>query len=192
MSPGLGWPPGDWRGLQGLDGATDSAENRAVAAEVARHRSFRLNLDAGSIPAASAIRSQFLEETRPLTYQFGLFTKRACSLIVAASRERPRRRWRCRSMTASPSAMPRRSKSFRFAVFSKRDGVGCEASASPALGSRPTIRLWIGSSASRPAPAASHIRSADAHDELGVDEQRVVLRQRVRLSKSHPSGPRPG
>ncbi|HEY6562907.1 MAG TPA: hypothetical protein VIY86_00295, partial [Pirellulaceae bacterium] len=38
---------------RGLGGATDSAENRAAAAEVARHRTFLKSLDAGSIPAAS-------------------------------------------------------------------------------------------------------------------------------------------
>src|SRR5262249_19844795 len=47
---GLQGTGGDSRGLEG---AADSAENRAWATEVARHRSFRLNLDAGSIPAAS-------------------------------------------------------------------------------------------------------------------------------------------
>ena len=47
---GLQGTGGDSRGL---GGATDSAENRALATEVARHRSFRLDMDAGSIPAAS-------------------------------------------------------------------------------------------------------------------------------------------
>jgi len=53
-------PRQDWGGLQGtavdsrgLGGATDSAENRAPATEVARQRTFLLKLDAGSIPAAS-------------------------------------------------------------------------------------------------------------------------------------------
>ena len=40
---------------RGLGGATNSAGNRALATEVACHRSFRLKLDAGSIPAASTI-----------------------------------------------------------------------------------------------------------------------------------------
>jgi hypothetical protein len=39
---------------RGLGGATDLAEIRALATEVARHISLLLNLDAGSIPAASA------------------------------------------------------------------------------------------------------------------------------------------
>jgi hypothetical protein len=37
---------------RGLEGATHSTENRALATEVARHRSFLKTLDAGSIPAA--------------------------------------------------------------------------------------------------------------------------------------------
>ena len=44
---------GDSRGLRG---ATDSAENRALATEVARHRAFLKTLDAGSIPATSTKR----------------------------------------------------------------------------------------------------------------------------------------
>ena len=38
---------------RGLEGATDSAENRALATEVARHRDFLKVMDAGPIPAAS-------------------------------------------------------------------------------------------------------------------------------------------
>ncbi len=49
MSPRLGGTPGDSRGLEG---STDSAENRALATEVACRRSFLKSLDAGSIPAA--------------------------------------------------------------------------------------------------------------------------------------------
>ncbi len=48
---GLQGTAGDSRGL---GGATDSAENRALTTEVARHRSFLNTLDAGSIPAASS------------------------------------------------------------------------------------------------------------------------------------------
>ena len=43
----------------------------------------------------------------------------------------PRRRRRCRSITTSPSASPIRYNAFGPIAFSKRDSVGCEASASP-------------------------------------------------------------
>ena len=48
------WTGGDFRGARG---ATDSAENRAMTTEVARHRSFLKTLDASSIPAASTHRT---------------------------------------------------------------------------------------------------------------------------------------
>src|SRR5438093_6038819 len=40
-------------------------------------------------------------------------------------------------------------------AFSKRESVGCEARAGPAIGSRPTASLWMTSSASRAASLQS-------------------------------------
>jgi len=40
---------------RGLEGATNSTENQALATKASRHRSFLKTLEAGSIPAASTI-----------------------------------------------------------------------------------------------------------------------------------------
>src|ERR1022692_41363 len=65
------------------------------------------------------------------------------------------KRFRCRSITHSASATPIRYSEATSTAFSNLDSVGCEASAAPLTGSRPTRRFWIGSSASRAASLPS-------------------------------------
>ena len=62
----------------------------------------------------------------------------------------------------SASASVMRNSSLRSGAFSKRDRVGCEARSSPAIGSRPTSSLWIGSQANRAASLASSYPNAMA------------------------------
>jgi len=70
-------------------------------------------------------------------------------------RARPRsRRW-CRAITPVASARPMAESACVPTWFSKREIVGCEASPSPAMGSRPSSSVWIGSVAKRSASFAS-------------------------------------
>ena len=67
--------------------------------------------------------------------------------------------------------------------FSKREIVGCEASARPSIGSRSSSRFWIGSSASRSASLASGYPARDAEHTL-CDQRR----QRVRHARGAAIG----
>jgi hypothetical protein len=70
-------------------------------------------------------------------------------------RARPRRRFRCRSITASARSSPIRYSARGPTLFSKRERVGCEASASPSIGSRPARSFCTGSFARRAASLPS-------------------------------------
>lgn len=84
---------------------------------------------------------------------------------------RPLSRWWCCAMPIDANIRPIPYKARGLTAFSNRERVGCEATAFPLTGSRPTASLCRGSSISRTSslPSSSPPQAEDALTQQAVD-----------------------